>query len=88
MGLGLGTESLLAKGTQLCRTPALLAVLCSVPGTCGHVVGTHRCLGWMHLELFEARFLGGVGGGAWWEGSPSELCRDLPEVASSLRESS
>lgn len=61
MGLGLGTESLLAKGTQLCRTPALLTVLCSVPGTCGHVVGTHRCLGWMHLELFEAGFLGGVG---------------------------
>lgn len=86
MGLGLGTESLLAKGTQLCRTSALLAMLCSVPSTCGHVVGTHRRLGWMHPEPFEAEFLGG---GQGLVGKiPSEPGRDLPEVASSLGESS
>lgn len=58
MGLGLGTESLPAKGTQLCRTPAFLAMLCSEPSTRGCVRGTHRRLGGMHLEPFEAGFLG------------------------------
>lgn len=48
MGLGLGTKSLLARGTQICvgggGMLTLFTVLYPVPNTCGHVMGTHTCL--------------------------------------------
>lgn len=62
--LGLGTKSFLGRGTQLTvgegGTPALLTVLCPLPNTCEHVVGTHRCLEQMNLELLEAGFPKGL----------------------------
>lgn len=49
MGLGLGTKSLLASGTQLCvgvgGPLALLAVLCPIPNPRGHAVGHSQISG-------------------------------------------
>lgn len=54
-------------------TPTLLTVLCPVPNTCGHVVGTHRCLEQMNLELLEAEFPKGLVGGGHFS-SPLQNC--------------